>query len=404
MNRAYFYIQKVRDEIMDQQRRTFYNMKIFYFLAYFSFGGLFPLLTVYFQNDLQLSGSQIGLLTSIGPIVMLLTQPIWGILSDYTKRPKLLLTISVIGAGSIGFTYLFAENYVVLVSIAAGLAVFQSAIIPLSDSMAMNYVYKNGGDYGNIRMWGAVGFALAVWIVGMLSDWMGLSVIFYVFAIALFISATFSAGMPKESVMEKVDIIGGMRKLVKVPGFMMFLLVTFLVFGPIMANNFYFGLFIQFSGGSLAGVGFAFLLAAGSEVPFMKWAGDWIRRRGILVILFVAALASGIRWIFYFTGPTPEFIYMTTVIQGFSIGLFVPAALQYVTELAPIEVKATAVAIYSAVGNGLGAFFFSMSAGIIMDWYSILSVYLFYGVLTLVGALLTLWMIKSKKMAPELKT
>ncbi|WP_280769978.1 MFS transporter [Salipaludibacillus daqingensis] len=386
--------------MINEQQRTFFNMKVFYFLAYFGFGGLFPLLTVYLQNDIQLSGSQIGMITSIGPIVMLLTQPVWGILSDYTKRPRMLLTFSVIGAGSMGFTYLFAEEYFVLVSIAAGLAVFQSAIIPLSDSMAMNYVFKNGGDYGNIRLWGAVGFALAVWFMGMLSDWMGLTVIFYAFAFVLFLSAIFSAGMPKESVMEKVDIRGGMKKLVKVPGFLVFLLVTFLVFGPIMANNFYFGLLIQFSGGSLAGVGFAFLLAAGSEVPFMRWAGDWIRKRGILVILFVAALASGIRWLFYFTGPTPEFIYMTTVIQGFSIGLFVPAALQYVTELAPKEVKATAVAIYSAVGNGLGAWFFSISAGVIMEWYSILSVYLFYGVLSLVGAFLTLWMIKSKKMAP----
>ncbi|PYZ93968.1 MFS transporter [Salipaludibacillus keqinensis] len=382
---------------MDAQQRTFTNMKVFYFLAYFSFGGLFPLLSVYFQNEIELSGSQIGMITSIGPIVMLLTQPVWGLLSDYTKRPRLLLTIAVIGTGSVGFTYLLAEEYVILVAIAAGLAMFQSAIIPLSDSMAMNYVYKNGGDYGNIRMWGAVGFALAVWFMGMLSDWLGQGIIFYGFALVLFISAYFSLGMPKESVTAKVDIRGGMKELVKVPGFLLFLIVTFLVFGPIMANNFYFGLLIQFSGGSLAGVGFAFLLAAGSEVPFMRWAGQWIRKRGILVILFVAALASGIRWIFYSTGPTPEFIYMTTIIQGFSIGLFVPAALQYVTELAPKEVKATAVAIYSAVGNGLGAWFFSISAGLIMEWSSILSVYLFYGIFTLSGAALTLWMIRSKK-------
>ncbi|SES34919.1 MFS transporter [Salipaludibacillus aurantiacus] len=379
---------------MDSQQQTFFNMKAFYFFAYFAFGGLFPLLSVYLQSEAGLSGSQIGVITSIGPIVMLLTQPVWGMLSDYTKRPRMLLTAACIGAGAVGFTYLFAEEYIVFVTIAAGLAVFQSAVIPLSDSMAMNYVYRHGGDYGNIRMWGAVGFAVSVWLMGNLSDWFAQSVIFYGFAAVLFISAFFSWGMPKEQVTTKVDLKGGMKRLVKVPGFMLFLLVTFLVFGPIMANNFYFGLLIQFTGGSLAGVGFAFLLAAGSEVPFMRWAGNWIRKRGILVILFAAAFASGIRWLFYATGPEPGFIYVTTIIQGFSIGLFVPAALQYVTELAPKEVKATAVAIYSAVGNGLGAWFFSISAGLIMDWYNILSVYLFYGVLSLAGALLTLWMIK----------
>lgn len=389
---------------MNEQRRTFFNMKAFYFLVFFSFGGLFPLLTVYLQRDVGLSGSQIGVITSIGPIVMLLTQPVWGLLSDFTKRPRILLTVSVIGTGAVGFTYLFAEEYLLLVVIAAGLAVFQSAVVPLSDSMAMNYVQKNGGDYGNIRMWGAVGFAIAVWLMGNLSDWFGLSIIFYGFAIVLFISGFFSWGMPRESATAKVDIRAGMKQLVKVPGFMVFLVVTFLVFGPIMANNFYFGLLIQFAGGSLAGVGLAFLLAAGSEVPFMRWAGNWIHKRGILVILFVAAFASAIRWLFYATGPTPVFIYITTVMQGLSIGLFVPAALQYVSDMAPKEVKATAVAIYSAVGNGLGAWFFSISAGLIMEAFNIFTVYLFYGILTLLGAFLVLWMLKQQQITKHLST
>ncbi|WP_078579470.1 MFS transporter [Salipaludibacillus agaradhaerens] len=377
-------------------KRTFLNMKAFYFFSFFAIGGLFPLLTVYL-NDVGLTGAQIGVITSIGPIVMLLSQPIWGILSDYTKKPRVLLTIAVIGTGIIGFTYLFAEDYVIFVTIAAGLALFQSAIVPLSDSMTMNYVSLHGGNYGKIRMWGAVGFALAVWIMGNLSDWFGQPVIFYGFAIVLFMSAFFSIKMPNGTVTAAIDLRGGMKQLIKVPGFLLFLLITFLVFGPIMANNFYFGLLIQFTGGTLAGVGFAFLLAAGSEVPFMHWAGNWIKKRGVLVILFVASCVSGLRWLFYAAGPSPLFIYVTTIIQGFSIGLFVPAALQYVIDIAPKQVRGTAVAVYSAAGNGLGACFFSISAGLIMDRYTILSVYMFYGTLSLVGAGLTLWLINKQR-------
>ncbi|GEL07667.1 MFS transporter [Salisediminibacterium halotolerans] len=379
------------------ERRMFFNMKLFFFFAYFGFGGLFPLLSVYLQEDIGLRGSQIGVITSIGPIVMILIQPLWGMASDVTKKPRILLTVSAVGAGLTGFSYLFAEQYALLVAIAAGVAVFQSAIIPLSDSMAMYYVQQKGGDYGSIRMWGAAGFALSVWLMGNLSDRFGLEVIFFGFAFVLFLSAWFASGMPGETSKQKVDLRGGLKKLVKIPQFNVFLLVTFLVFGPIMANNFYFGLFIQFAGGSLAGVGFAFLLAAGSEVPFMRLAGSWIRKRGILVILLAAASASGVRWLFYATGPEPTWIYWTTVIQGFSIGLFVPAALQYVADLAPRDVKATAVSIYSAVGNGLGAWFFSMTAGMIMEWFSILSVYLFYGVMTLTGAALTFGLLSVHK-------
>ncbi|SDO13215.1 MFS transporter, PPP family, 3-phenylpropionic acid transporter [Alkalicoccus daliensis] len=370
------------------KQRSFFSMKGYFFLLYFGLGGLFPLLTVYLQSDVGLSGAQIGVITSIGPVIMIMVQPLWGMLSDYTRKPKIILVIASIGAGCSGFTYLFAAEHFTFVIIASLVAVFQSAMIPLSDSIAMNYVKRNGGDYGKIRMWGAVGFAVAVWIMGNLSDLLGLEVIFYGFAIVLLMSSFFAANMPNEPAAPRVDVKEGMRQLVKVDGFILFLIITFLVYGPIMANNFYFGVLIQSVGGTLAGVGFAFLLAAGSEVPFMRWAGAWIQKRGILIILFSASFVSGARWIFYATGPDPSWIYITTVMQGFSIGLFVPAALQYVTDIAPKDVKATAVSIYAAVGNGIGAFFFSMTAGLLIDFHSILAVYLFYGIMTLTGTVL----------------
>ncbi|WP_281170456.1 MFS transporter [Alteribacter aurantiacus] len=387
----------MNDLTIQQEKRLLFHMRAFYFLSFFAIGGLFPLLSVYLQNEVGLSGGQIGTIMSIGPITMLVAQPLWGMLSDYTRSPRILLTIAVIGTGAIGLMYVTTELYPALIFIASFLALFQSAIIPLSDSMVMNHVHKRGGDYGRIRMWGAAGFALSVWVMGNLSDWFGQSVIFYAFALVLWISAYFAVKMPKESALPRVELLSGLKELVKVPKFVLFLVVTFLVFGPIMANNFYFGLLIQFAGGSLAGVGLAFLLAAGSEIPFMRWAGALIQRQGIMVILFVAAFVSGLRWIFYFLGPSPELIYVTTVIQGLSIGLFIPAALQYVRNLAPEEVKATAVSLYAAVGNGLGAFFFTFFAGLLIDWQNILYVYLFYGVATLIGAMLLLVMVRMEK-------
>ncbi|WP_139368233.1 MFS transporter [Evansella clarkii] len=382
---------------MNQHKKTMLNMKSFYFFSFFALGGLFPLLSVYLQNEAGLSGAQIGTIMSVGPIVMLLSQPVWGMLSDYTGKPRVLLTVAVVITASTGLLYLFTYEYIWLLLIAALLALFQSPLVPLSDSMAMNYVYKHKEHYGNVRLWGAAGFAVAVWVAGNLSDLAGLQIIFYIFAATMLLSAVFSMGMPRESAEVSPGIKNGLGTLIKMPRFMIFLLVTFLVFGPIMANNFYFGLFIQFAGGSLAGVGFAFLLAAGSEVPFMRWAGNWIERAGILKILFIASLISGLRWLFYVAGPSPVFIYVTTIIQGFSIGLFIPAALQYVIKIAPGEIKATAVSLYSAAGNGLGAWFFTFSAGLLIDWFGILSVYLFYGVLTLAGAVLMLVIIRQEK-------
>ncbi|MCT8137274.1 MFS transporter [Anaerobacillus sp. CMMVII] len=369
------------------QKREVTIFKSVYFLIFFSFGGLFPLLSVYLRDEVGLTGAEIGTIISIGPIIMIFAQPLWGMFSDYTQKPREILTITMIITGGIALLYLPLSSYLAFVLVAALVALFQGSIVPISDSITLNYVHQKKGDYGSIRLWGAAGFAISVLLIGSLSDLFGLSVIFYAFALSLWFCAFFTRKMPKEGQLPKVELKKGISQLFQNKQFILFMLTTFFVFGPIFANNFYFGLFIQDAGGTLTGVGIAFLLAAGSEVPFMKWVGYWIEKTGLVKIILFATVVSSLRWFFYAFEPSPFLIYITTFSQGLSIGLFIPAALQYVREISPQDVRATAVSVYSSVGGGIGTSFCTFMAGFILDKYDIFTVYLFFGVLTTMGIL-----------------
>ncbi|WP_281183487.1 MFS transporter [Bacillus marinisedimentorum] len=372
---------------IDSRYHQYMTFKWFYFTIFFGFGGLFPLLAVYLREN-GLTGGQIGIIMSISPVVMILIQPMWGMIADYTQKPRYVLAFTILATALAAVFYSFAEEYWLFIAAAALLAFFQSSIVPISDSITLNYVQKEGYDYGAIRLWGAVGFAVSVLVVGRLSESAGLWVIFYIFALVLAVSAIFSWKMPEEGRLEQVNLGAGLSTLLKLPRFVLFLITTFLVFGPIFANNFYFGIFVQDSGGTLTGVGLAFLLAAGSEAPFMKFASAFIRRLGMIRVLFLAALVSGLRWLFYFYEPSLALIYATTVAQGFSIGLFIPAALQYVRDISPKDVRATAVSLYSAMGNGAGSWFSTFIGGIILERAGIFSLYMFFSVQTAAGVLL----------------
>ncbi|WP_261130707.1 MFS transporter [Bacillus sp. Marseille-Q3570] len=373
---------------MQRIEKTSVNFSFFYFFMFFGYGTLFPLLSVYLKQEVHLTGTQIGAIMSVSPVVMIIAQPIWGVICDYTRKPRAVLIFTLMMSGLVALPFVLMESYLGLIAISITLAIFQSAIVPVSDSITLNYVMAKNKDYGNLRLWGALGFAIAVYVMGNLAETLGLTLIFYCFAGALFICTIFVLSMPKESNSLKVDLRTGIAKLFKLPKFVLFLLTTFCVFGPIQSNNFYFGLYIQEIGGTLAGVGIAFLLAAGSEAPFMKFSGSWIRKLGVEQILIAAALISALRWLFYFTEPSLLAVYATTIAQGFSIGLFIPAALQYVREIAPSDVKATAVALYSSMGNGLGSWFSTFVGGIIYDAFSLFAMYLFFGILTTIGLLL----------------
>ncbi|MBM7660477.1 PPP family 3-phenylpropionic acid transporter [Bacillus mesophilus] len=370
---------------LQQQDSTKRNFSLYYFLTFLGLGSLYPLLAVYLDEVVGLTGSQIGTILSISPVVMIVIQPFWGILSDWTQKPRLLLTISILLTSLTGLIYAQVDTFAILMIMAIILAAVQSGMTPLSDSLALNYVQKVKGNYGSIRLWGALGFALAVIVAGWIADYIGLSVIFYLFSGTLFLSFLFSWKLPEENQAMKANLFSGMSTLVKRPRYILFLCTTFLVFGPIFANNSYFGLFIKDIGGTLTGVGIAFLFAAGSEAPFMQFANRFIEKIGMLQVLTLAAGVSMVRWFFYFFEPSLYLVYATTIAQGFSVGLAIPAALQYVRDVSPKEVQVTAVSIYAAVGSGLGAWFSTYFGGLILQYHSIQQVYLFFGVLTTLG-------------------
>ncbi|KZZ85727.1 MFS transporter [Bacillus sp. SJS] len=382
-----------------KKRSVKLNFYLFYFLVFFGIGSLSPLLSVYLRDEIGLSGSQIGMVLSISPVVMILIQPVWGILSDVTKKPVHLLTAAIAVTALMGIAYSAVSSYSLIIGAAALLAIFQAAIIPLSDSISINYVQKTKMDYGSIRLWGAIGFAVSVLAVGKLAETTSLSVIFYTFTLVMGLGMVFAWQLPRESKPIKVSFKKGMSDLVKAPSYFIFLAVAFLVLGPILANNFYFGIFVDDLGGGLAGIGLAFMLAAGSEAPVMKYANRWIGKFGMKQILLLAAIVSMARWFLYFFEPPLALVYATTVAQGFSTGLFIPAALQYVKDIAPVSAGATAISLYSAVGNGLGNWFCTFLGGFILEAYSVFSVYLFFGILSLLAVILLLF-VKQEPGAP----
>ncbi|MGM0874967.1 MAG: MFS transporter [Bacillota bacterium] len=374
-----------------EQRGIHTNFSLYYFFVFFGMGSLFPLLSVYLKDVIGLSGSQIGTIMSISPVVMILVQPIWGAISDLTQKPTYLLTGAILFTAIFGIIYSFLDSYSWIVVLAVLLAIMQSAVIPLSDNIAMNYVQKTKGHYGSLRLWGAVGFAIAVLIVGWLSDHTSLSVIFYVFSITLFVSCLFAWQLPKQSQSMRISLKEGFKELLNVPKYFVFLFIAFLVLGPILGNNSYFGILIAEVGGGLTGIGIAFLLAAGSEAPFMRIASKWISKLGMINILILATVVSSIRWFLYFMEPPLSIIYISTIAQGLSVGLFIPAAIQYVRDLAPEKVGASAISLYSAIGNGLGNWFCTFGGGLILEGFSVLHVYLFFGIMSSLGLIVLLW-------------
>lgn len=360
------------------------RLSIFYLLFFLGIGSLYPLLSSYYFFN-GMSGKQIGVLMSIGPIIAIISQPIWGMICDRYGIQKKVLFGTLLSSAAIAFFFPITTSYILLILLSAGIAVFQSAVIPISDNISMNFVQTTGGNYGNIRLWGSIGFAVAVWIAGNLAEYFHIQIIFYLYAGALIFAALLTKKLPDDGSQLSVEVFKGIRQLFKIPTFTLFLVGTFLLFGTMNANNTYFSIYFQEIGGTLSGVGLAFLLAAGSEAPVMMMVKRLVDKFGLMPLILFATIISAIRWYLYSTGPSTFLVLATSFTQGLSIGIYLPAAVQFVREIAPKDVQVTAMSLYGSFGLGLGSLISVILSGVFYDLFGSLAIYKYYMISSLLA-------------------
>ncbi|SES87170.1 MFS transporter, PPP family, 3-phenylpropionic acid transporter [Natronincola peptidivorans] len=362
----------------------YYSLSILYSLIYFALGAMYPLLARYLE-EIGLSGTEIGIITATGAVVLILAQPIWGLICDRTQKTKLVLGATILAAAIASIMLSFFQHFVILLLGFAILHLFQGANPPIVDSIVLNHTVKTKYSFGSIRQWGAVGFAVAVFISGIISERFGLKSIFYLYALAYMMALLLIKPLPGNKSNIKVGFRKGLVELVKTPQYTLIVVCALLVSGPINGNNIYFALLFKYLGGGLSGIGLAFLLFAGSEAPMMKVSGTIIKKLGLVNTLLAATMISVLRWFWYSTGPSHQHILYLFLLQGLSVGLFIVAAAQYVRENSSEELRITALTLYTSLGMGVGTIICNLLGGIIIDRFSVLATYRFFAFSSLLG-------------------
>ncbi|QUE87588.1 MULTISPECIES: MFS transporter [Exiguobacterium] len=376
---------------MNQQKRLYQSI---YVAIFFAQGALIPYMTLFFsQSRFDLSPSEVGTIVAILPILSIGVQPLWGMLADRTGRVRAWLVLAMIGAAAISITFLFATAYLWIVLLMVAWSIFQCAHIPLVDMMTLDYTARAKIDYGAIRLYGSAGFAIAVFMMGRIADtpW-GLSSTFLLSAIVLVLGSIILRRIDEPGLARTTTVAPFAWSAVWNVPFVAFLIGGMLVFGPIYANNYYFGIYVTSIGGSTTLVGTLFLVAVLCEIPFMKVAYQIVAKLGTVNVLAGAAFISAIRNGWLALEPPLLVVWILAIVQGLVVGLLIPVALQFVRSLVSLNVTSTAIGVYMALTSGLATAAFNQLSGIIIEVDSIIGVFWMYTAVSLLGAALFLGM------------
>ena len=134
--------------------------------AYFAYAGLFGTYAPLWFQSLGYTTFAIGVLTSMQSATRLFSPYAWGWVADHTGRRERLLILAATGSlvASVGF--FVAGPYAWVATVTVALFVCTAGVIPISESLLSYRVSSEGkldvARYGRVRMWGSIGFVVAV--------------------------------------------------------------------------------------------------------------------------------------------------------------------------------------------------------------------------------------------------
>ena len=167
-------------------QRNLWTLRLYYFLLIGGGGFLFPFINLFYTQQ-GLSGTQIGLLSTMASLAALIVAPWWGRRSDATAHPRRLLQFGLL-ATSLCMLALSQQTIFAWMAMIVTLdALLSINVAPLSDVVALA-VIKGRAGFGSVRLWGSLGWAVTALLGGWLIEQTGLFTMFAGYAISGFAS------------------------------------------------------------------------------------------------------------------------------------------------------------------------------------------------------------------------
>ncbi|WP_420629399.1 MFS transporter [Candidatus Leptofilum sp.] len=324
-----------------------------------------PYFNVYLQ-ELGFNGRQMGILAAVFPLFALVVTPNLSALADRRGWRRRLLQVSLIGWAIVLLLFRFPTSFVPMLLLVIVESAARGPALPVADGLIARMAVRHRLNFGNMRLWGSLGFATVSILSGIVWQRTGYTLMFV--AAAVMMLPTLFVGRQLEE--GEIAVGNGRRSarfLAQDKGIVI-LIVTAFFLGMALFSTFIFsGVYITRLGGNETHIGLLFGLSALAEVPIMRYSGAIIQRlqgaRALLVsisILFISLLGHAL-------AASPIVLIGASVVKGIGYGLLFVVLVQLLDERAPKGWSSTAQSLFQAAFMGLAPLLTTTPNGIVYD-------------------------------------
>lgn len=338
---------------------SYFLMYNFYYLSWAVFSAL---ISVYLLNK-GFKASEVSLVVSTSFFTSMIFQPFIGMLSDRFDVKKvnfILFGLAALG----GFAFMFASS---LITITIGYSFVLTLINgtnPVMEKIASSSPYQ----YGKIRIWGTIGYAIGSWLAGIIYQFISPEFIFICFVITMILCIIGLLGTetPHDLSQEKV-VKTKTSTLLHNHKYLYYLIIAAIFQGITNMANTYIPAMFQNDGLPVNLVSTILSFAVLCEAPIVLFSHRFMDKLANKKLLIIAYIMISIQFLCYsFNVWLPLKVLITLITKHPSGMLFIMINLKIVSTLVPKEHQITALAFVQTLRN-LSSIIFQNIAGQILD-------------------------------------
>lgn len=341
----------------------YWRLSGFYFFYFASLGALIPYWSLYLKS-LGFTAAAIGTMMAIIMATKIISPNIWGWVADHTGKRMAIVRLGGL-LSLIAFAGVFiSQQYWWLVAVMMLFSFFWNATLPQFEATTFTHLGEQTHRYSSVRLWGSVGFIVAVWVIGQQLDGSKISYL-PVILMGLFISIWASSLIvPEEAAGYLPMTHEPLRKILKRPEVTGLLAICFLMqmgHGPYYT---FYSIYMQDYGYSLSLIGFLWALGVIAEVIIFMRMHKLVPRFGLKRLLIMSLLLAACRWVLIALFPMNMPLMVTAqLLHAASFGVYHAVAIQLVHDYFVGKHQGKGQALYSSISFGAGGAIGSLYAG-----------------------------------------
>ena len=361
------------------------------FLQFFVWGSWLITIGAYWFQNKHWSGSEFGAIFSTMGIASLFMPSIAGVIADKWINAEKLYGLFHIAGALVLFMIPTVDNPTTLFWVMLLNMAFYMPTISLSIAVAYSALKNDGKDvikdYPPIRVWGTIGFIVALWTVSLLHLETSAGQ-FYVASAAALLLGLYAFSLPKcpprlDRKQDKslLDVLGLTAfSLFKNSKMAIFFLFAMLLGAALQLTNAYGDTFLhdfanidKYKG--LTAVKYPAIIMSISQISetlFILTIPFFLRKFGIKRVMFISMLAWALRFGLFAYGDPGSGLWMivlSCIVYGMAFDFFNISGSLFVETQSDPSIRASAQGLFMMMTNGFGAVLGSSLSGIIIDKY-----------------------------------